>query len=601
VQDPDPSPQRCRLRPALQRALCHALGTGALAALCAGPLALVAGAAVSQEAVLAGESAPAAEPALAAEPPALAFVHVNVVPMDSESVWPDQTVLVGHGRIARVGPAAEVALPDGVQRIDGRGEQYLMPGLCDSHMHVLDPDEFLLYLAKGVTTVRNMSGEPFHLVWRQRLAEGRMSGPTLVTTSPTLDGVPPEGSNRVIVTTRAEGERAVEQSAADGYELIKVYGGLLEEAYAGIIAAARRTGLKVVGHLPRAVGFEGALAAGQASIDHAEEFLGTVFRNAGVDELPDAVRRTREAGTWVTPTLVTFERIGAQIADAEALARRPELRFADPAARRRWLTTDNRYLRDFAPEDAARFREQLRFLRLLVRRLHEAGVPLLAGTDAGVAFGVPFVLPGWSLHEELSELVGCGLSPYEALATATANPARFMQQEGEVGVVRAGARADLLLLDGNPLEDVAHAAQPVGVMVRGRWLPAAELASQLAALETLYRDEEGFLQLLREEGVAPAVERFREARQRDPHARLFRESALNEVGYALLDADRTDDALAAFALNVEAYPESAEVYDSLGEACLQAGDTERAIANYERSLALDPGNTNAREVLAGLR
>lgn len=541
----------------------------------------------------------AADPGSGGTP--VAFVHVHVVPMDSERVLHDQTVLVEDGRVLRIGPADEVVAPEGALRIDGRGELYLMPGLCDSHMHVIDPDEFLLYLANGVTTVRNMSGEPFHLTWCAELAEGRRLGPTLITTGPTLDGVPPEGSNRVIVTTREEGERAVESSAADGYDLIKVYGGLPVEAYGGIMDAAERSGLKVVGHLPRAVGFEGAMAAGQASIDHAEEFLYTVFKEAGDERIPETVRTLREAGAWVTPTLVCFDAIGAQIADAPALARRPELRFADPAVRARWLTQGNRYLRDFQPEDAARFRDQLQFLELLVRRLHEGGVPLLAGTDAGVAYGVPFVLPGWSLHEELAQLAGCGLSPYEALRTATCNPARFLGAEGEFGVVREGARADLLLLDANPLEDVAHASRRVGVMLRGRWLPESELASMLGSLEALYRDEEEFVRRLRDEGVAQAVERLREARQVDPRARLFRESTLNALGYELLDADRGADALAVYQLNVEAYPESADVYDSLGEGYMRSGDVQRAIENYECSLALNPDNDNAAAMLGKLR
>ncbi len=531
----------------------------------------------------------------------VAFVRVNVVPMDSERVLRDHTVLVENGRITRIGPASEVKIPTDSHAIDGKGEAYLMPGLCDSHVHVLDPDEFMLYVANGVTTVRNMSGEPFHLQWRREIAEGRRFGPTLITASPTIDGVPPEGSNRVIVTSREEGELAVNDAHAAGYDLIKVYGGLTAEAHAGILSAAKHWKMPVVGHLPRATGLEGALAAGQSSIDHAEEYLYTFFKDAGVDEIPDAVRLTKEAGAWVTPTLVTFDMIGRQIRDAESLAKRPELRVCDPEIRARWLTKQNHYLRDFEPADAERFADQLVFLKKLVRELHRAGVPLLAGTDAGVAFGVPFVLPGYALHEELANLVECGLTPYAALSTATTNPARFMHQEREVGVVAVGARADLLLLESNPLESVANVQRRVGVMLRGRWMPAAEIAAMLDAVERLYRDETEFVKLLRADGMGKAAAKFREARAKNVHARLFREGTLNSIGYEFLGGDRTADATAVFELNVEAYPKSADVYDSLGEAYMRAGDKVRAVANYQRSLELNPANANAEKMLEELR
>lgn len=539
--------------------------------------------------------------AFASDPPPIAFVRVHVVPMDTERVLRDQTVLVEHGRIARIGASKDVSVPTGVQQIDGRGELYLMPGLCDSHVHVLDPDEFTFYVANGVTTVRNMSGEPFHLFWRREIADGRMFGPTLITTGPTMDGVPPEGSNRVIVTTRAEAERAVDDIHAAGYDMIKVYGGLSADAYAGIASAAKRLKLQVVGHLPRSVGLEGALGLGQASIDHAEEYLYTFFKDAGVEKMPEAVRLTHDAGAWVVPTLVTFDMIGRQIADAPALMSRPELRYVDPATSASWITKQNHYLRDFVPADAERFSTRLVFLKELVRELHRAGVPLLAGTDAGIAFGVPFVVPGYSLHTELANLVECGLTPFAALQTATVNPARFMHQAREVGTVTEGARADLLLVDGNPLENVANASRRVGVMVRGRWSTDAELTGMLEALERLYRDEADFVRGLSTDGVAKAVEGFHEARRKSPTRRLFRESALNSIGYDWLGKDRGADALAVFQLNVEAYPGSADAYDSLGEGYMRAGDKAHAIESYERSLALNPANANAVAMLAKLR
>jgi tetratricopeptide (TPR) repeat protein len=533
-------------------------------------------------------------------PPPVAFVHVNVIPMDSERVLADQSVLITDGRITAVGPTADVKPPTGATVIDGHNQLWLLPGLVDSHIHILEPDELMLYLANGVTTVRNMSGEPFDLYWRREIAAGRMFGPTLLTTSPMLDGVPPEGSNRVIVTTREEAERAVEMLAPD-YDLLKVYNGLSVEAYAGLADAAQRLHVRLVGHIPRAPGWQGVLAAHQASIDHAEEFLYTAFKDAGPEDIPTVVKAVHEAGTWVTPTLITFKTIGQQIGDAASLDARPEQRFVDPAVRARWLTKQNHYLRDFKPEQASRFADQLRFLQLFVKQLHDGGVPLLAGTDAGIAFGVPYVLPGFSLHAELGELVASGLSPWEALQTATANPGRFVPSDPPVGTVAVGSRADLLLLRGNPLEDVARTRDIDGVVLRGRWLPRTELDALLEAQVRLHADETDFVALLNKDGVAAAIKRYDDAVAKDPQARLFRESTLNGIGYDLLGQGRTEDAVAVFKLNVRAYPGSADTHDSLGEAQRKAGDKRGAIESYELALAMNPWNTNAAAMLKELR
>ena len=196
---------------------------------------------------------------------------------------------------------------------------------------------------------------------------------------------------------------------------------------------------------------------------------------------------------------------------------------------------------------------------------------------------------------DVGELVRCGLSPYEALRTATANAGRFAGSDPPFGIVAPGARADLLLVRGDPLDDVAHLRDPAGVMVRGRWLPRAELDALLEAQPRLHTDEAAFVALLREQGVAAATRAWREAIAEDPRARLFRESTLNGIGYEFLEQHRAQDALAAFELNAAAYPGSADVHDSLGEARRRAGDTSGAIASYERALAMNPWNANTLE------
>src|SRR4051812_34075948 len=194
----------------------------------------------------------------------VAFVGVTVVPMDTERRVPDQTVVVRHGRIAEIGPSSTVQVPAGALRIDGQG-RFLMPGLADMHVHLYTRDDLLLFLANGVTFVRNMWGAPYDLVWRARIEQGSLLGPTIYTAGPLLDGSPPIWNGSVVVETAADAERVVTGQKKAGYDFIKVYKKLLPEAYDAIAATAKREGMTFGGHVPAAVGLEHALAAGQRS------------------------------------------------------------------------------------------------------------------------------------------------------------------------------------------------------------------------------------------------------------------------------------------------------------------------------------------------
>jgi imidazolonepropionase-like amidohydrolase len=446
--------------------------------------------------------------------PATAFIDVTLVPMDREHELAHQTVVVRDGRIAAVGPTAATAVPEGARTIDGRGK-YLMPGLVDMHIHTFDTRALALFVSRGVTTVRVMWGGPAVLGVREEVRAGRpLLAPWIYSAGTILDGKPPIWPGSTAVVTAAEATLAVEAQAIAGYDFIKVYSRLEREAYDAIVAAARRAHLPIVGHVAAGVGLKHALESGQASIEHLEGYATfaqrddsplvrptalrdriMAYRTVDDAKLDDAIARTKAAGTWNCPTLVVLDRLG-RMDQPETLAR-PENRFASPAFRAGWDPKKDFRLREWTPDTFEGARGGALWARALVKRLSDAGAGILAGTDVGN----PWLVPGFSLHDELALLVRAGLTPYQALRAATPAPAAFLGAERELGAVAVGRRADLVLVDADPLADIANAARIDGVMLRGRWLPEADLDAERERIAAIYRGERSRL-----EGVpAPAV------------------------------------------------------------------------------------------------
>jgi hypothetical protein len=427
----------------------------------------------------------------ATAPQVVAFVNVNVITMERERVLAGQTVIVRDGRIAALGPERSVSPPKGALLIDGRG-QYLIPGLADLHIHLRSTDELLSYLAYGVTTVLHLSGAtsgaPDLLRYRAQLRQGELLGPTLYTSGPTVDGDPPIFPNvSVVVKTPEEARRIVEQQQRAGYDLIKVYNRLAPDAYDALLAAAKQQGIAVVGHLPRQVGLEHALRAGQAMIAHGEEYFFTYFGGASDVRLPGGAivppdeskiplvaEWTRKAGVAVTPNLSFIASTKRMLEDLNGVLTDPETRYLHPNVRQMWQSNNparRRDLEQFTTREGVKYP----FVQRLTKGLSDAGALLLLGTDASA----PGLFPGQSAQLELRELVAAGLTPYQALATGTRNAGKFVSEHvrgaEKFGTITVGGRADLILLDQNPLVDIKHISAVHGVMARGRWLPLAEL------------------------------------------------------------------------------------------------------------------------------
>jgi len=424
---------------------------------------------------------PAATPAQ--EP--VAFVDVTVVTMTSEVELPHHTVIVRDGRIAAVGPADELEVPAGAMRIDGRGK-WLVPGLADMHVHLFSRSDLDLYLANGVTTIRNLGGygaADSILDIRRAIEAGELRGPTIVTSGNWLDGDPPYRDINTIVRTPEEARREVERQYRAGYDFVKVYEGLTPGVYAAIVDEAESRKMPVTGHVPSRVGIEGVLASGQSGIEHAAAILLPALGFRPTEEASRALaRRVAESGVAVTPTLwileLAFKQRSGPAGIAEVVAR-PEMRYLPPHRFDTWR--DDNMFAAFPRLAAAEGQVRLEVVRRFVGHLQDAGVRILAGTDADVAGSVP----GFAIHEELLRLVEAGLTPREALRAATAAPAEYLAEVlpdiEPFGTIEVGKRADLLLLDADPLEDVAHLERRAGVMARGTWFPASELRAMLDA------------------------------------------------------------------------------------------------------------------------
>jgi hypothetical protein len=414
--------------------------------------------------------------------------------MSRSGVLAHHTVVVRGDRIVAVAPAAEATPPAGATTIDGSGK-WLMPGLADMHVHVWTEDQLTMFLAAGVTTIRNLFGSDQHLAWRTQIAHGEKLGPTIVTAGPLIDGDPPIWPGSTVLVNPLDADKIVADQKAAGYDFLKPYSRLSREAYEALAAAGKRHGMVLAGHVPTAVGLTGVLAAQQHSIEHLDGYVyalvpdGVTLPEAGSTQarmraalsrldparLPGVVAQTLAAGTWNCPTLVVLDRFAA-LEDLEALKRRVQwLDKIPPAIVAQWDPRQDFRLRTYTAEDYAVLRAGNAQRAKILAALAAANAPLLVGTDTGN----PFVIPGAALHDEIELMVAAGLPRERVLRAATADAARYLGTPHEAGVVDIGARADLVLVSIDPLTAPLPLV-PDGVMVRGKWLPRADLEARLA-------------------------------------------------------------------------------------------------------------------------
>jgi imidazolonepropionase-like amidohydrolase len=386
----------------------------------------------------------------------IAIVGGTVLPMDKEGVLPANTVLVRGDRIVAVAPPYLVDVGE-ARIIDATGK-FVLPGLSDMHVHFWNKEDLNLFLLNGVTTVRNLFGSPEHVRWRDEIAKGLRDGPTILTAGPIIDGNPPLWPGSAVVTTPDAARKVVHEQKAAGYDWLKVYSGLSVEAYDAVLDEAKKVSMPVAGHVPKAVGIVKAIGSGQRTIEHLDGYV-PFF---GDPPAGDLVKPTVSSGVWNCPTLIVTDNFG-KMDHPEQLAKMRGLDLVSPTVRDQWDPKNDFRLQKFTPEMFESVRQKNLKRRELVRDLSKAGGNLVLGTDTGN----PYVIPGFAVVEELKLLVQSGLTPWQALRTATAAAGELQGHPGSLGVVVDGARADLIIVDKDPLVDINQVADPGLVIVRG--------------------------------------------------------------------------------------------------------------------------------------
>lgn len=418
-----------------------------------------------------------------------AITHVHVLPMTpGTELLPDATVIIDNGKIVSLnGP-----VPDNAEIIDGKGK-WLIPGLVDMHVHIPTDGHFNTtfptraaaiftstqdvmtpFIANGVTTVCELNARAGHFGQRNEIARGDVIGPRVALAALINGG---DDSGRT-ANTASDGRQAVRSAKAEGYEFIKVYSQLDAEVYKAIVDEAGKQGMKVVGHIPNAFRgkIEEAFVPHFDMVAHAEEYA----KQSGDYSDRDVERfakLAKENGTWLTPTLTVIVQTTSQARSLDELRALHSLQYVHPLLQNKWLTANNPN-RGTSPERVARLERMIGFNNRLVKAFREAGVPMVTGTDAGSS-GVVW---GFSLHDEIELLVKAGLTPEEALQSATRLPAVWLGIDSLVGTIEVGKYADLVLLDDNPFHDIQNTRKIAGVFVNGRWLDRATIDDMLSDL-----------------------------------------------------------------------------------------------------------------------
>lgn len=456
-----------------------------------------------------------------AHSPAIAITHVTVIDATGAPAKLDFTVILRGSSIAAVGPSASTPVPSGAKVIDGPGK-FLIPGLADMHIHLTGAGEptgsreFIipLLVANGITTVRDMGGKVDYLkALRAEINSGKRVGPLIFFTGPYLDGNPPSFQPSIVVQTAPEGVAAVQKLKSEGVDFVKVQSRLQPEPYYAIAREAKKQGIRFVGHVPDSLTAAAASDAGQASIEHLTGVLldcstrETELQRRQLQPAPshDNQERVRSrervwtkdlldsyssqlaeslAGkfatnqTWQVPTFPTLIHLGYVTPETD-LANDPRLKYVPLKLRQLWEQGRKEQLDHRTAADFALRAESIRRFLEIVGTMNTVGVPIMAGTDAAA----PNVFPGSALHEDLAYLVEAGLTPMQALQSATKRPAEFLHRAAEQGTIKAGQRADLVLLDASPLEDIHNTRKIRAVILDGQLLDRRDLDALSAEVE----------------------------------------------------------------------------------------------------------------------
>ncbi len=426
-------------------------------------------------------------------PTATLLSNVHIVDVVDGEVIRNQHIIIDSAKIQAI--LAEVPNAGQYQTVVDGKNGYLIPGLAEMHAHIPPPttskerleEVLFLYLSNGITTIRGMLGHETHLKLREDIADDKVLGPRIFTSSPSINGNSVKTKEEAIAKVRAYKEA--------GFDFLKIHPGIQREVFDQVVATANEVGIPFAGHVPVDVGIRHALESNYASIDHIDGFLeGLVPESENVDptangffgynftpladtdKIDELVALSKEHKVWIVPTQSLFERWFAPIS-AEELLQQPEMKYMPKATLENWKQVKERYMADnsFSVEQWQQF-DSIR--KSLLASLNKNGHGILLGSDAPQLFNVP----GFSIHHEIDGMLGAGMTPLEILKSGTLNPATFFDMEDTFGQVKEGLTADLVLLEANPLEDLKALKTIQAVILKGQLITKTEIEERLAKI-----------------------------------------------------------------------------------------------------------------------
>jgi hypothetical protein len=427
--------------------------------------------------------------------------HVNLVTMQDDRVLMDHAIHVKDGAIVEIAPAGKIAAAD-VEVVDGKG-MYVFPGLAEFHGHLPNPEQFgpefqeevlWLYLANGVLRVRSMMGHESHLTIRERVANGEIAGPRMFVSGPSFNGNS--------VANPDAGRKMVREQKAAGYDHLKMHPGLDTPKFLAIADEAQKEGIFYGGHVSMDVGLVTSVTKGYRSVEHMDGYLeamvtdkskldptksGPFNMNAVGDVdmslLPELIQMSLDHKVYMAPTMTLFERYFGYQPAAE-LRQQPEMAYLPGQLVSQWFNTKSQMEASGILAEA-KVKPYLEFRQKLLLELHNAGVPIVMSSDSPQVFNVP----GFSIHREIESMSKAGMSNYEILKSGSVNCADYFEQSGEWGVLKEGAAAEFVMVEGNPLENLKTMQNPQAVMIQGRLIQRDELQTQLDLIRKKYRGQ----------------------------------------------------------------------------------------------------------------
>jgi imidazolonepropionase-like amidohydrolase len=514
--------------------------------------------------------------------------------MDTDRVLENQTVVVRDGRITKIS-AGDITTPKDALHIDGRGK-YLMPALADLHVHLFSADDLPAYVIYGVANVLNMDGSPAHLRWRSEVRDGKLLGPAIYTAGHTVDGLPPLNELFLTAETPEQARAIVHEQKQSGYDAIKLYGTLRPEVLRAILQAANQEKIPVVGHINRQVGALEVLQSSQVLAAHLEDLLSARFdhppSDAELEEFATAIARSHMT---VTPNLNVTPASIAQLENLDSVLNSPPAKLLSPPAYSQWIPANNRNERNDQTAQQIEFMKGMQqILYKMVVLLRTKNVRLVLGTDAA-----PYGFPGLSVHQELQELVDAGFTPYQALVTTTRNAGAFVGETfsstHQFGTLKEGMEADLLLLSSNPLTDIKHTQDIAGLMLRGRWLSADDLARLRETTEARFDKEKREVNRIDAALESGNTQLGESVAVPAGGAPPIAEWVLMTKARKLQGKDLAA-AIRIARLDSKWYPESFSAPGLLAELLFQSEMVKEASVEAAKSLAIEPNDAAARNL-----